>query len=184
MDGWTGIGTLRGPRGPKNENFSIKLSKIESRKKNLSCHSRKSRVEREMETIKFLRSREKFLFLLSIFLSRATLSSMPAYGYRPYSCFFCSLLLFLLLFLLFLFLFLFLWINFLNGGRGGSDGFHTSILFFKTPFSSHFGQLLQCKKMQKKRYPGMPYESWRLAGSENVVVFVASLREACKTNFR
>ena len=24
-----------------------------------------------------------------------------------------------------------------------------------------------------KRYPGMPYESWRPAGSENVVVFVA-----------
>ena len=26
-----------------------------------------------------------------------------------------------------------------------------------------------------KRYPGMPYESWRLAGSENVVVFVATI---------
>ena len=52
------------------------LSKIESGKKIVSCHSRKSRVEREMGTIKFLRSREKFLFLLSIFLSRARLSSM------------------------------------------------------------------------------------------------------------
>ena len=61
----------------KNESFSIKLSKIESRKRIVSCHSRKSRVEREMETIKFSRSREKFLFLLSIFLSRARLLSMP-----------------------------------------------------------------------------------------------------------
>ena len=59
------------------ENLFLPLSKIESRKRNLSCHSRKSRVEREMETIKFSRSREKFLFLLSIFLSRARLSSMP-----------------------------------------------------------------------------------------------------------
>ena len=55
----------------------IPISKIESRKRIVSCHSRKSRVEREMETIKFSRSREKFLFLLSIFLLRARLSSMP-----------------------------------------------------------------------------------------------------------
>ena len=34
-----------------------------------------------METIKFSRSREKFLFLLSIFLSRARLLSMPALWY-------------------------------------------------------------------------------------------------------
>merc|ERR1712016_346044 len=33
-----------------------------------------------METIKFLRSREKFLFLLWIFLSRARLSSMPDFS--------------------------------------------------------------------------------------------------------
>merc|ERR1712016_386871 len=59
------------------ENFVLPLSKIESRKRILSCHSRKSRVEREMETFKFSRSREKFLFLLSIFLSRARLLSMP-----------------------------------------------------------------------------------------------------------
>ena len=59
------------------ENFVLPLSKIESRKRILSYHSRKSRVEREMETIKFSRSREKFLFLLSIFLSRARLLSMP-----------------------------------------------------------------------------------------------------------
>ena len=60
------------------ENLFLPLSKIESRKRIVSCHSRKSRVEREMETIKFSRSREKFLFLLSIFLSRARLLSMPA----------------------------------------------------------------------------------------------------------
>ena len=59
------------------ENLFLPLSKIESRKRIVSCHSRKSRVEREMETIKFSRSREKFLFLLSIFLSRARLLSMP-----------------------------------------------------------------------------------------------------------
>ena len=59
------------------ENFVLTLSKIESRKRIVSYHSRKSRVEREMETIKFSRSREKFLFLLSIFLSRARLLSMP-----------------------------------------------------------------------------------------------------------
>jgi len=59
------------------ENFVLPLSKIESRKRILSYHSRKSRVEREMEAIKFSRSREKFLFLLSIFLSRARLLSMP-----------------------------------------------------------------------------------------------------------
>ena len=61
------------------ENLFLPLSKIESRKRIVSCHSRKSRVEREMETIKFSRSREKFLFLLSIFLSRARLLSMPAW---------------------------------------------------------------------------------------------------------
>ena len=55
------------------ENLFLPLSKIESRKRIVSCHSRKSRVEREMGTIKFSRSREKFLFLLSIFLSRARL---------------------------------------------------------------------------------------------------------------
>ena len=60
------------------ENLFLPLSKIESRKRIVSCHSRKSRVEREMGTIKFSRSREKFLFLLSIFLSRARLLSMPA----------------------------------------------------------------------------------------------------------
>ena len=54
------------------------MSSVESRKRIVSCHSRKSRVEREMETIKFSRSREKFLLLLSIFLSRARLLSMPA----------------------------------------------------------------------------------------------------------
>ena len=59
------------------ENLFLPLSKIESRKRIVSCHSRKSRVEREMGTIKFSRSREKFLFLLSIFLSRARLLSMP-----------------------------------------------------------------------------------------------------------
>ena len=47
------------------ENLFLPLSKIESRKRIVSCHSRKSRVEREMGTIKFSRSREKFLFLLS-----------------------------------------------------------------------------------------------------------------------
>ena len=61
------------------ENLFLPLSKIESRKRIVSCHSRKSRVEREMETFKFSRSREKFLFLLSIFLSRARLLSMPEY---------------------------------------------------------------------------------------------------------
>ena len=60
------------------ENLFLPLSKIESRKRIVSCHSRKSRVEREMGTIKFSRSRQKFLFLLSIFLSRARLLSMPA----------------------------------------------------------------------------------------------------------
>ena len=59
------------------ENLFLPLSKIESRKRIVSCHSRKSRVEREMGTIKFSRSREKFLFLLSIFLSRVRLLSMP-----------------------------------------------------------------------------------------------------------
>ena len=62
----------------QKENFVLPLLKIESRKRIVSYHSRKSRVEREMETIKFSRSREKFLFLLSIFLSRARLLSMPA----------------------------------------------------------------------------------------------------------
>ena len=61
------------------ENLFLPLSKIESRKRIVSCHSRKSRVEREMGTIKFSRSREKFLFLLSIFLSRARLLSMPGW---------------------------------------------------------------------------------------------------------
>ena len=60
------------------ENLFLPLSKIESRKRIVPCHSRKSRVEREMGTIKFSRLREKFLYLLSIFLSRARLSSMPA----------------------------------------------------------------------------------------------------------
>ena len=59
------------------ENLFLPLSKIESRKRIVSCHSRKSRVEREMGTIKFSRSREKFVFLLSIFLSRVRLLSMP-----------------------------------------------------------------------------------------------------------
>ena len=62
------------------ENLFLPLSKIESRKRIVSCHSRKSRVEREMGTIKFSRSREKFLFLLSIFLSRARLLSMPVFS--------------------------------------------------------------------------------------------------------
>ena len=66
------------------ENLFLPLSKIESRKRIVSCHSRKSRVEREMGTIKFSRSREKFLFLLSIFLSRARLLSMPAW--QPLRC--------------------------------------------------------------------------------------------------
>ena len=63
------------------ENLFLPLSKIESRKRIVSCHSRKSRVEREMGTIKFSRSREKFLFLLSIFLSRARLLSMPGWSH-------------------------------------------------------------------------------------------------------
>ena len=70
------------------ENLFLPLSKIESRKRIVSCHSRKSRVEREMGTIKFSRSREKFLFLLSIFLSRARLLSMPA----PFCLIFCILI--------------------------------------------------------------------------------------------
>ena len=65
------------------ENLFLPLSKIESRKRIVSCHSRKSRVEREMGTIKFSRSREKFLFLLSIFLSRARLLSMPVSNGSP-----------------------------------------------------------------------------------------------------
>ena len=64
------------------ENLFLPLSKIESRKRIVPCHSRKSRVEREMGTIKFSRSKEKFLFLLSIFLSRARLLSMPAQQHR------------------------------------------------------------------------------------------------------
>ena len=36
-----------------NENFSFKLSEIESRKRNLSSHSQKSRVEREMNIFIF-----------------------------------------------------------------------------------------------------------------------------------
>ena len=65
------------------ENSVLPLSKIKSRKRILSCHFWKSRVEREMETIKFSRSREKFFFLLSIFLSRARLLSMPATQHWP-----------------------------------------------------------------------------------------------------
>ena len=77
------------------ENLFLPLSKIESRKRIVSCHSRKSRVEREMGTIKFSRSREKFLFLLSIFLSRARLSSMPdsapqSQGRRHYHRQYCA----------------------------------------------------------------------------------------------
>ena len=68
------------------ENLFLPLSKIESRKRIVSCHSRKSRVEREMGTIKFSRSREKFLFLLSIFLSRARLLSMPVSFFPPNPC--------------------------------------------------------------------------------------------------
>ena len=71
------------------ENLFLPLSKIESRKRIVSCHSRKSRVEREMGTIKFSRSREKFLFLLSIFLSRARLLSMPATNTAPLSSLCC-----------------------------------------------------------------------------------------------
>ena len=67
------------------ENLFLPLSKIESRKRIVSCHSRKSRVEREMGTIKFSRSREKFLFLLSIFLSRARLLSMPGLHHPHFS---------------------------------------------------------------------------------------------------
>ena len=68
------------------ENLFLPLSKIESRKRIVSCHSRKSRVEREMGTIKFSRSREKFLFLLSIFLSRARLLSMPDLNHARHRC--------------------------------------------------------------------------------------------------
>ena len=44
------------------ENLFLPLSKIESRKRNVSCNTQKSRVDRELEAIKFSRTREKFLF--------------------------------------------------------------------------------------------------------------------------
>ena len=62
-----------------NENINISLSEIESRKKQISSHSRQWRVEREMKIMIF-RDQEEILFLLSIFLMRSILSSMPALG--------------------------------------------------------------------------------------------------------
>ena len=56
----------------KNKSCSIKLSKIESRKRNLSCHSRKSRVEREffLSTLENREWKENFLLPLSKIESR------------------------------------------------------------------------------------------------------------------
>ena len=56
----------------KNESFSIKLSKIESRKRIFSFHSRKSRVEREffLSTLENREWKENFLLPLSKIESR------------------------------------------------------------------------------------------------------------------
>ena len=51
----------------------LPLSKIESRKRIVPCHSRKSRVEREMGTIKFSISREISLSTLDFSLESETL---------------------------------------------------------------------------------------------------------------
>ena len=54
------------------ENFVLTLSKIESRKRILSCHSRKSRVEREffLSTLENREWKENFLLPLSKIESR------------------------------------------------------------------------------------------------------------------